>query len=152
MKIVIRKLSTTGVRGNSSTFESTYSVTEKNQEFVIVCKSNQYGRTFSLADREGTLYINREDNRVHWQRVALGGGCGLLIDDEPVEGLSPLAIRGCILAEQMGESVEITVTACPSKQAAHPLSVSVNGKPLHYREYSHIIVEEQRGKDSEQLE
>jgi hypothetical protein len=49
--------------------------------------------------------------------VALGGGCGLLIDDEPVEGLSPLAMRGIILAEESRETQEITITNQYSKDS-----------------------------------
>ena len=80
-----------------------------------------------MEEKEGLLYINRDDNMVHWQVVALGGGCGLLIDDDPVEGLSPWALRGVIFAEQNKETREITITTQHSKDSASQPLILIDG-------------------------
>ncbi len=80
-----------------------------------------------MEEKEGLLYINRDDNKVHWQVVALGGGCGLLIDDDPVEGLSPWALRGVIFAEQSQETREITITTQHSEDNPGQPLILING-------------------------
>lgn len=110
MEIMIKKIDSHHVDGNASDIASTFAVVENGMEFRITCRSNSYGRTFSLAGKEGTLYIERDDNKVHMQKVALGGGCGLIIDEEPIEGLSPLAIHGIIIGENNNGAKEITIT------------------------------------------
>jgi hypothetical protein len=80
-----------------------------------------------MEGKEGLLYVNRDDNMVHWQVVALGGGCGLLIDDDPVEGLSSWALRGVIFAEKSKEVREITITNQQSQHSANQPLLLIDG-------------------------
>jgi hypothetical protein len=128
MPITIHKIDVRNMDGNHSGIITTYLVSENSQEFTVVCRSNHFGRSFSLAGKEGTLYIEREKNKVHLQKVALGGGCGLLIDDEPVEGLSPMAVRGIVFAQDNKDAQEIVITYDQSENDSSQLLVLVNGK------------------------
>jgi hypothetical protein len=127
MEITINRIDTRDVNGDGSDLITTYSVAENGKEFRITCRSNRYGRSLGIAGKEGLLYSNRDDNMVHWQVVALGGGCGLLIDDDPVEGLSPWALRGVIFAEQNKEKQEITMTTQHSKDNPGQQLTLMNG-------------------------
>jgi hypothetical protein len=127
MEITINRIDTYDVNGDGSDILTTYSVVENGKEFRITCRSNRYGRSLGMEEKEGLLYINRDDNKVHWQVVALGGGCGLLIDDDPVEGLSPWALRGVIVAEQSQETREITITTQQSQHSPGQPLILING-------------------------
>lgn len=100
MGITINRLNTRHVNGAGSDVFTVYLASADGKEFTITCKSNFYGRNLGLVGEEGTLYIDTEKNKVYRQTIALGGGCGLLIDDVPVEGLSPWAIRGISIGEK----------------------------------------------------
>jgi hypothetical protein len=97
------------MNGDGSDVINRYLVTENSRAFNITCRSYLHGRTIGMEGKEGILYIDSDDNKVHRQVVALGGGCGLLIDDAPVEGLSSLALRGVIDLEQNEETGELTI-------------------------------------------
>ncbi len=90
---------------------SAYLVTENGREFTIIYRSHSHGSSLALAGEKGSLYTDSETNTVHSQVVSLGGACGLNIDDTLVEGLSPLALRGVLFAEQNKVVGEITFTA-----------------------------------------
>lgn len=130
MAIVINKVHVHDIHGDTTDLNTSYTVTDNGKEFSITCRSNHFGRTFSLAGKEGTLYIEREDNKVHIQKVALGGGCGLLIDDEPVEGLSPLAIHGIIIGENNEGAKEIIIS---DEHSRGEPTVLVDGNRADYR-------------------
>lgn len=132
VNIVIKKLNSQGVHGNSSAVMNAYSVIEAGKEFTIICTANHYGRSFSLTGKKGTLHTDRENNTVHVQTVALGGGCGLLIDEEPVEGLSPLALRGVIIAEQSSEAQEIMITTQQTENPQSQPALFINGSMVDF--------------------
>ena len=127
MEITINKIDTLDVNGDGSDLITTYSVAENGKLFRITCRSNRYGRSLGMEEKEGLLYINRDDDMVHWQVVALGGGCGVLIDDDPVEGLSSWALRGVIVAEHSQEPREITISTQHSKDNPGQPLILING-------------------------
>ena len=90
MKIKIRKINTQVLTGNASGVINTYMVLENGREFLLTRTSRVHGSSLGIAGKEGILYVDSEDNRVHRQVVALSGACGLNTDDEVVEELSPL--------------------------------------------------------------
>jgi hypothetical protein len=128
MEIIIKKIDSHEVDKSPSDIASMFVVMENGKEFSIICKSNHYGLSFSLDGKDGTLHIDRENNTVYRQVVALGGGCGLLIDDEPVEGLSPMAIRGIVVAEDDKGAKEVTISDGPSENNFSQPLILVNGK------------------------
>jgi hypothetical protein len=134
MEITIIRIDTRDANGDGSDVITTYSIVENGKEFRVTCRSNRYGRSLGMEGKEGLLYVNSDDNTVHWQVVALGGGCGLLIDDEPVEGLSPWALRGVIVAERNNNAREITITTKQSRDSANqPLLIVDGGVEDFYR-------------------
>lgn len=110
MEIKIERVDSREIKGDSSDVITTYAVRENGKEFRVTCRSCHDRRTLGIVGKEGSLYIETEDNTVRRQTVALGGGCGLLIDEEPVEGLSPLALRGVLMADQGKNTKEVTIT------------------------------------------
>ena len=84
-------------------------VIENGKEFLLTRTSRIHGNNIGIAGKEGILYVDRDDNRVHRQVVALSGACGLNTDDEVIEDLSPWALRGVILADERNESGEVTI-------------------------------------------
>ena len=130
MEIKIRKTETQLLTGNASGVINTYMVIENGKEFLITRMSRTHGSSLSIAGREGILYVDSDDNRVHRQTVALSGACGLNTDDEVVEALSPWALRGVILAEQRDESGEIIITCNESRNSSDLPTVSIDGRAL----------------------
>jgi len=139
MEITINKIGSHEVDGDASDITSTFDVVENGRFFRITCRSNRYGRNLGLEGKEGLLYVNRDNNLVHWQVVALGGGCGLLINDDPVEGLSPWALRGVIFAEQNKEAREITITTGQSENCTNQPLLLIDGRAQDPRQYLDVF-------------
>ncbi|HOV90408.1 MAG TPA: hypothetical protein PKW07_06805 [Syntrophorhabdaceae bacterium] len=86
-----------------------YIVKESGRDFKILCRFNDFSSTISLEDKKGTLHISEETNQVVRQVVELSGACGLNVYDEPVDGLSPVALKGVVLAEKEKNISEIII-------------------------------------------
>ncbi len=95
--------------GNAPGTVNTYMVLEDGREFLLARTSHTLGSSIGFAGKEGSLYVDGDDNRVHRQVVVPGGSCGLNTDDEVVEGLSPLALRAVLMADQCNETGELTL-------------------------------------------
>ena len=109
MKIKIKRVSSTPLAGNLSGTVNTYRVVEDGREFLLTRTCHTLGSSIGIAGRKGILYVDADDNKVHHQVAAPAGACGLNTDDEILEGLSPLAHRAVLMADQCGEMGEITI-------------------------------------------
>jgi hypothetical protein len=110
MDIRIIRIGTRLPSENGSVVVNTYRVTEDGREFLLERTSHAHGKSLSLAGRKGILYVDADDNKVHNQMVTPGGACGLITDDEVVEGLSLWALRGVITADRRNEPREVSLT------------------------------------------
>jgi len=113
MEIRIKRTGSPVVNGDPGALDvtNTYRVTEDAKEFYITFRSHLYGASLGIAGEEGVLYTDSVENSVRKQVLVPGRDCcGINVEaDEPVEGLSPWAIRGVILAGKKGEAGEITL-------------------------------------------
>jgi hypothetical protein len=130
MEIKIKRIGTQVLTGNASGIINTYMITEDSKEFLLTRTSRAHGSSLGIAGKEGILYVDSEDNRVHRQVVALSGACGLNTDDEVVEELSPWSLRGVILADQRDESGEIKITSDKLASNSDQPIASVDGRTL----------------------
>lgn len=130
MEIKIKKIGTQVLTGNASGIINTYTVIEDGKEFLLTRMSRIHGSSLGIAGKDGILYVDSDDNKVHRQMVALSGACGLNTDDEVVEELSPWALRGVIMADQRNESGEITIISTESLSSPGQPLVLVDGKAL----------------------
>jgi len=110
MEIRIKKTGARILTGNAPGTVNTYRVLEDGREFLLVRTSHTLGSSIGFAGKEGILYVDSDDNRVHRQVAVPSGACGLNTDDEVVEGLSPLALRAVLMADGCNEPGEITIT------------------------------------------
>ena len=109
MEIKIKRVSSTPLVGNLSGTVNTYRVVEDGREFLLTRTCHTLSSSIGLAGRKGILYVDAEDNKVHHQVAAPAGACGLNTDDEILEGLSPLAHRAVLMADQCKETGEIKI-------------------------------------------
>lgn len=109
MEIRIEKISSTSLTGNLSGTINTYRVIEDGREFLLTRTRHALESSVGIAGKKGILYVNGDDNKVHHQIASPGGACGLYIDDEIVEGLSPLAHHAVIMADHCKDAGEITI-------------------------------------------
>ena len=75
MEIKIKKIGTQILTGNASGVINTYTVLENDKEFLLTRTSRIHGNSLSIAGKEGILYVDSDDKRVHRQVVAPSGAC-----------------------------------------------------------------------------
>jgi len=113
MEIKIKRRGSPVVNGDPGALDVTnmYRVTAGEREFYITFRSHPYGASLGIAGEEGVLYTDSAESCVRRQVLVPGRDCcGINVEkDESVEGLSPWAIRGVILAGKRGEAREITL-------------------------------------------
>jgi hypothetical protein len=131
VEIKILKTGRQDTNGDGSDVTNTYTVMDNGNEFIISRRTHRHGGNFAIDGQVGFLYIDSDTNTVRRQVVEVGRSCGISIDaDEPVEGLSPWAIRGVAIADQNGEAREVTVTSKgPDASLDQPL-ILIDGKVL----------------------
>ncbi len=131
MEVIIKRIDLDASKENSniSGKKNTYLVIDNNKEFKIICNLHIHGNSLCLAEKNGTLHTDMDTNKVYRQIVAPGGGCGLIINDEVVEGLSPWALQGIIIAEQKKETGEILLKINDSSSFEKPV-IFINGIPV----------------------
>ncbi len=135
MEITIRKIKTEYLNGDpeSSDVTSTYLVIEDGKTFRIKYRNHVHGCSLSLEGQEGLLYTDIEERRVRRQVFTVGKICGISIEcDEPVEGLSPRALRGIILAHRSNESGEIRFLFGECEESRDEPVILVDGKPVEW--------------------
>jgi hypothetical protein len=132
MEIRIKKIGTRYLNGDvsASDITNTFLVNQNGREFFITYRSHTHGSSLGLAAEEGILYTDRDDNTVHRQVITVGKICGISIEsDEVVEGLSPWALRGVVLANRSKEAKEIRlIIEKPGKSSGRPM-ILIDGKP-----------------------
>ncbi len=131
MEISIRRTGTEKLRGDRDQSDVTniYKVIDNGREFTVTFRSHRYGGSLGLAEQQGFLYTDTDTDTVRRQVVTVGLTCGISIDlDEAVEGLSPWAIRGVIMAERTGETREVTITGGPGEAGSDLPVILVDGE------------------------
>ncbi len=123
MEIRIRRIGTQTRDGDASDITNTYRVTDNGTEFTITFRTHRYGCMLGIAGEEGFLYTDDEAPVVRRRIVSVGPACGTSVSfDEPVEGLSPWAIRGVTIVERSGRTGEVTfTTAGPEGETGTPV-------------------------------
>lgn len=112
--ISVRRIGTEKLHGDhdGSDVTNIYKVIDNGREFTVIYRSHRHGGNLGLAGQRGFLYTDADTDTVRRQVITVGQVCGISIEsDEAVEGLSPWAIRGVIMAERSRETREITITA-----------------------------------------
>jgi len=110
MEIRIKRVGSNILTGNVSGRVNTYRVREDGREFLLTRTLHTLASNIGIAGKRGILYVESDDNKVHHQATAPGGACGLNTEDEVIEGLSPLALRAVLMADQCDEQGEITIS------------------------------------------
>jgi hypothetical protein len=138
MEISIRRIGTEKLRGDRDASDVTniYKVIDNGREFTITYRSHRHGGTLGLAGQQGFLYTDADTERVRRQVISVGQICGISIEsDDAVEGLSPWALRGVIMAERSRETREITITAGTGGAPSHQPVILVDGEITDLQKY-----------------
>jgi hypothetical protein len=112
MAIIVRLIGPEGLHADNAGSGATnvYRVVDNGREFTITFKSHSHGGSIGLAGQRGFLYVDDETHTVRRQVITVGNSCGVNVEsDEAVEGLSPRAIRGVVMAERSKEKGEISL-------------------------------------------
>lgn len=109
MEIRIKRMSSVALTGNLRGTINTYMVIEDGREFLLTRTCHLFGSSIGIAGKQGILYVDSDDYMVHHQVAAPSGACGLNTDDVIIEGLSPLAHRAVLMADQCNETGEIKI-------------------------------------------
>lgn len=129
MEIKIRRVGTVDRNGDGSDVTNTYAVIDSGKEFLITLRTHARGSSLALVGHEGFLYTDRDTNTVRRQAVSVGRSCGIIIDaDEIVEGLSPWALRGVVIADRNREAKEIRITDHRRADSPGEPVVRIDGK------------------------
>jgi hypothetical protein len=135
MEIRIRRIGTQTRDGDASDVTNTYMVNDNGMEFMITFRTHRYGCNLGIAGEEGFLYTDDEAPIVRRRVVSVGPACGTSVRfDEPVEGLSPWAIRGVAIVERSGHAGEVTFTTGMEDGAETPV-LRVDGEITDLKEY-----------------
>lgn len=110
MEIRIKKIHSETLAGNLPGVANTYLVIEDGREFRIIRTSHRLGNSIGIEGKKGILYVDSDDNKVHWQVAAPSGACGLYTDDEVIGGLSPFTLRAVLITDQCSETDEVKIT------------------------------------------
>lgn len=131
MDIRITRIETQYLNGDpgASDVTNTYLVIDEGKEFRITCRTRIHGCNLGMAGEEGILYTDKEDNTVRRQVITVGKICGISIEsDEAVEGLSPWALRGVVLADRVKETREIGLITEVSQEGCEHTVMVVKGR------------------------
>ena len=83
-------------------------MTDEEKEFTLAFHSHKFGSSVGIAGTAGFLYTDMNEKKVYRRALALGRDCGMRLEaDEVVDGLSPWAVRGVILAHTYGEGKDV---------------------------------------------
>jgi hypothetical protein len=131
-EITIRKIGTDYLNGDfrSSDITNTYLVVNDGKEFVINLRTHVHGSNLALSGHEGVLYADTDENTVRRQVITVGKSCGISIEsDEVVEGLSPWALHGVVLANRSKEAKEIRLNIDEQEKSSGSPVVLIDGRP-----------------------
>lgn len=137
MNISVKRAVTEKLRagGDSSDATNIYRVIDNGREFTITYAPQKPGGNLGLAGQRGFLYTDHDTGTVRRHIINVGLTCGVIVeDDEEVEGLSPWAIRGVIIAERSGEAREITITGPHAADPDRPI-ILVDKKTADLEKY-----------------
>jgi hypothetical protein len=131
MDIKILRIGTQHLNGDpdASDVTNTYLVIDNGKEFRITYRTHSHGGNLGIAGQEGILYTDKDNNTVRKQVITVGKICGISIEsDELVEGLSPWAIRGVVLADRSKETGDIRlIIEAPEGSCGEPV-ILIDGR------------------------
>jgi hypothetical protein len=136
MEIRIRRIGTQAAAHDASDVTTTYVVTDNGREFTITFRTHRYGCNLGIAGEEGFLYTDDEAPVVRRRIVSVGPACGTSVRfDEPVEGLSPWAIRGVTVVERSGRAGEVTLSVTGAEDGTEIPVMAVDGEIIDLKKY-----------------